>query len=150
MSFHSRQSFSASFFHVSLGLPVPRLSSICISHDAVLTAPLERSICTNQRSFLSLNEIKVLVYHNLENSTCDPLKYAMSRPVPCLLYQIHVWENPPPGVKNCPLTSPLCIHVLAYWKNIPIVELSSTFLLLLLRLSNSTSLQFGSHVGTWS
>ena len=50
---HSRQSFSNSFFHVSLGLPVPCLPSICISH-AVLTAPLERSTCLNQRSLLSL------------------------------------------------------------------------------------------------
>ena len=36
-----------------LGLPAPRLSSICISH-AVLIAPLERSTCPNQRSLLSL------------------------------------------------------------------------------------------------
>ena len=49
MSFHSRQSFSISFFHVSLGKSVPRLPSICISH-AVQTAPLERSTCQNQRS----------------------------------------------------------------------------------------------------
>ena len=53
MSFHSRQSFSVSFFHVSLGLTAPRLPSICISH-AVLTALLERSTCPNQRSLLSL------------------------------------------------------------------------------------------------
>ena len=33
--------------------PPPRLPSICISH-AVLTAPLERYICPNQRSLLSL------------------------------------------------------------------------------------------------
>ena len=30
--------------------------------------------------------------HNLENSTCDPLKYKMG--VPYSLYQ-YVWENPP-------------------------------------------------------
>ena len=53
MSFHSRQSLSVSFFHVYLGLPVPRLPSISISH-AVLIAPLERSTCPNQRSLLSL------------------------------------------------------------------------------------------------
>ena len=53
MSFHPRQSLSVSFFHISLGLPAPRLPSICISH-AVLIAPLERSTCPNQRSLLSL------------------------------------------------------------------------------------------------
>ena len=53
MSFHSRQSLSISFFQVSLGLPAPRLPSICISH-AVLIAPLELSTCPNQRSLLSL------------------------------------------------------------------------------------------------
>ena len=40
VSFHSPQSFSVSFFHVSLGLPAPGLPSICISH-AVLSAPLD-------------------------------------------------------------------------------------------------------------
>ena len=40
MSYYSRQSLSVSFFHVSLGLPTPRLPSISISHS-VLTAPLE-------------------------------------------------------------------------------------------------------------
>ena len=53
MSFHSGQPLSVSFFHVSLGLPAPRLPSICISH-AVLIAPLERSTCPNQRSLLFL------------------------------------------------------------------------------------------------
>ena len=53
VSFHSRQSFSVNFFHVCLGLPAPRLPSICISY-AVLIAPLERSTCPNQRSLLSL------------------------------------------------------------------------------------------------
>ena len=53
MSFHSRQSLSVSFFHVSLGLPAPSLPSICLSHD-VLIAPLEHSTCPNQRSVLSL------------------------------------------------------------------------------------------------
>ena len=53
MSFHSWQSFYISFFHVSLGLPAPRLPSICISH-AVLIAPLERSTFPNQRGLLSL------------------------------------------------------------------------------------------------
>ena len=48
MSFHSWQSFFISFFHVSLGLPGPRLPSIGISH-AVLTAPLERSTYPNQQ-----------------------------------------------------------------------------------------------------
>ena len=40
-------------FHVCLGLPTPRLPSICISY-AVLIAPLEHSTCPNQRSLLSL------------------------------------------------------------------------------------------------
>ena len=54
MSFHSRQSLSVSFFHVSLGLPAPTpLLPICISH-AVLIAPLERPTYPNQRSLLSL------------------------------------------------------------------------------------------------
>ena len=53
VSFHSRQSFSVSFFHVCLGLPAPRLPSICISY-AVLIAPLERATCPNQRSLRSL------------------------------------------------------------------------------------------------
>ena len=53
MSFHSWQSLSVSFFHVSLGLPAPCLPSICISH-AVLIAPLECSTCPNQQSLLSL------------------------------------------------------------------------------------------------
>ena len=51
------QSFSFSFFHISLDLPTPlpttRLPSICISH-AVLTAPLEHSTCPNQQSLFSL------------------------------------------------------------------------------------------------
>ena len=59
MGFHSRQSFSISFFHVSLGLPASRLPSICVSH-AVLIAPLECSTCPNKRSLLSQNEIEVL------------------------------------------------------------------------------------------
>ena len=49
MSFHSQQSFSVSFFHISLGLPGPLLPSTCISHT-ILTAPLEHSTCPNQRS----------------------------------------------------------------------------------------------------
>ena len=53
MSFHSRQSLSVSFFHVCLGLPAPRLPSICLSH-AVVIATLECSTCPNQRSLLSL------------------------------------------------------------------------------------------------
>ena len=53
MNFHSRQSFSVSFFHVSLGLSAPYLPLICIS-NTVLAAPLERSTCPNQRSLLSL------------------------------------------------------------------------------------------------
>ena len=53
MNFHSRQSLSVSFFHVSLGLPAPCLPSICISH-AVLIAPQERSTCPNQQSLHSL------------------------------------------------------------------------------------------------
>ena len=55
VSLHSRQSFSISFFHLSLGLPGPYLPSTCISH-AVLTAPLEHSTCPNQGSHLSLSK----------------------------------------------------------------------------------------------
>ena len=54
MSIHSWQSFSVSFFHVSLGLPAPPppppLPSIYISH-AVLTAPLERSTSQTSEAF---------------------------------------------------------------------------------------------------
>ena len=53
MSFHSCQSLSVNFFHVSLGLPAPGLPSICISH-AVLIEPLDRSTCPNQRSKMRL------------------------------------------------------------------------------------------------
>ena len=53
MSFHSRQSLSVNFFHVSLGLPAPGLPSICISH-AVLIAPQDRSTCPNQRCKMRL------------------------------------------------------------------------------------------------
>ena len=53
MSLHPRQSFSVSFFYVSVGLPPLRLPSICILH-AVLNAPLERSTCPDQQSLLSL------------------------------------------------------------------------------------------------
>ena len=49
LSFHSRQSFSVNFFHVSLGPPGPRLLSTCISHT-VLTVPQERATCPNQYS----------------------------------------------------------------------------------------------------
>ena len=67
MSFLSQQTFSVSFFHVSLGLPAPCLPSICISH-AVLTAQLERSAYPNQQSRLSQNEVKVL---KLASSSLD-------------------------------------------------------------------------------
>ena len=53
VSFHSWQSFSISFFHVSLGLPGPHPPSTYISH-AVLTAPLECSTCPNQQILLYL------------------------------------------------------------------------------------------------
>ena len=53
VSFHSRQSFYVSFFLVCLGLPAPRLPSICISY-AVLIAPLKRATCPDQQSLLSL------------------------------------------------------------------------------------------------
>ena len=69
MSFHSRQSFSVNFFHVSLGLPAPCLPSTCISH-AVLIKPLERSTCPNQRSLLIQNEVEVLKL-NLSSSLLD-------------------------------------------------------------------------------
>ena len=51
-SFHSLQSFSISCFQVILGLPGPSFPTICMS-KAVLTAPLERSMCPYQRSILS-------------------------------------------------------------------------------------------------
>ena len=55
MSFHLWQSFSVSFFHVSLGLPAHAChQSVYVSH-AVLTAPLEYSTCPfNQRYALIL------------------------------------------------------------------------------------------------
>ena len=43
VSFHSRQSFSVSFFQVFLGLPAPRLPSICISY-AVLPGRVAQSV----------------------------------------------------------------------------------------------------------
>ena len=53
VSFHSWQLLPVNFSHVILGLPGPCLPSTCISH-AILTAPLECSTCSNQRSLLSL------------------------------------------------------------------------------------------------
>ena len=50
-SFHCLLSLSVSCLQVILGLPGPRFPSTCIS-KAVLTAPLERSICPYQRSLL--------------------------------------------------------------------------------------------------
>ena len=56
MSFHSQQSLSIGFIHVSLGLhaPPPCPQSAYHKCHAVLIAPLERSTCPNQRSILSL------------------------------------------------------------------------------------------------
>ena len=48
VSFHLRQSFSANFFKVILGLPI----YLCISHDVLTTT--RALLCPNQRSFLSL------------------------------------------------------------------------------------------------
>ena len=61
LSFHSWQSFSISFFHVSWVPNHPCLPPICtcISH-AVLTAPLERSTCLNQRILLSLKSKEII------------------------------------------------------------------------------------------
>ena len=70
MSFHSRQSFSISFFHVSSCLPAPRLPLICIAH-AVLTAPLERSTCPNQQSLLSLKMRSRFLSSSFEGSSLD-------------------------------------------------------------------------------
>ena len=53
LSFHSRRSLSVSVLHVILGLPGPRFPSICIS-QTVLIAPLDHSMCPNQRSLFSL------------------------------------------------------------------------------------------------
>ena len=50
-SFHSLQSLFVSCFHVILGLPGQCFPSTCIS-KAVLTAPLEHSICPYQQSLL--------------------------------------------------------------------------------------------------
>ena len=91
MSFLSRQSLSVSFFHVSLGLPAPRLPSICISH-AVLIAQLERSTCPNQRSLLSLkmrlrssNSIFAIYWLNLTVATSSGLilQICLIRPYHC-------------------------------------------------------------------
>ena len=76
VSFHSQQSFSVSFFQVSLGLPAPRLQSICISH-AVLTAPLECSTCPNQRSLLSL-KMKLKPSISSFASTCNSLDHTVT------------------------------------------------------------------------
>ena len=43
VSFHLQQSFSVSFFHVSLGLPVPRLPSICITCCSDCTTRMPKS-----------------------------------------------------------------------------------------------------------
>ena len=53
-SFHSLRSLSVSCFQVILGLPGPCFPLTCMS-KAVLTAPLERSTCPYQRSFLSFS-----------------------------------------------------------------------------------------------
>ena len=53
LRFHSRRSLSVSVFHDILGSPDPHFQSICMS-QAVLTAPLERSTCQNQRSLFPL------------------------------------------------------------------------------------------------
>ena len=50
--FCSLQSLSVSCFHVILGLPGPRFPSTCMT-KVILTAPLERSTCSYQRSLLS-------------------------------------------------------------------------------------------------
>ena len=50
--FHSLQSLSVSCFHVILGLQGPRVPSTCMS-KAVLTAPLECSICPYHQSLLT-------------------------------------------------------------------------------------------------
>ena len=70
MSFHSWQSFSVSFFNVSLGLAGPHLPTTCISH-AVLTAPLECSTCQNQRSLLSLKMMLRSSSSNFASSLLD-------------------------------------------------------------------------------
>ena len=44
VSFHSQQSFSVSFFHVCLGLPAPRLLSICISYAVLLPGRVAQSV----------------------------------------------------------------------------------------------------------
>ena len=53
-SFHSLRSLSVSCFQVILGLPGPRFPLTCMS-KAILTAPLEHSICPYQRSLLSFS-----------------------------------------------------------------------------------------------
>ena len=52
LSWGSLQFFSVSCFHVIFGLPCPCFPSTCRS-KAVLTAPLERSTCTYQKSLSS-------------------------------------------------------------------------------------------------
>ena len=53
VSFHSRQSFSVSFFNVSLGLPTPACLQ-SVYHMLFWLHLLERSTCPNHRSPLSI------------------------------------------------------------------------------------------------
>ena len=41
--------------------------------------------------------LRTEIHHNLENSTCDPLKYTMGSPIPIILYQ-YVLTNQPFGL----------------------------------------------------
>ena len=58
LSFHSRRSFSVSVLYVILGFPGPSFPSICML-QTILIAPLNHSICPNQRSIFSQDYIEV-------------------------------------------------------------------------------------------
>ena len=117
VSFHSQQTFSVSFFHVSLGLPAPSLPSTCISH-AVLTAPLERSTCPNQGSLLSLRMRSSSSSSSFASSSLDltvatsyglilQICLIMALPLRCIIWAA-TWENLSSGVCEQHRRRPAC------------------------------------------
>ena len=76
MRFNSRelpfplQSLSVSCFHLILGLPGPHFPSTCMS-QAILIAPLERSTCPYQWSFLSFRMRSRSSMPSCESSSLD-------------------------------------------------------------------------------
>ena len=73
-----------------MGLPVPRLPSICLSH-AVLTAPLERSTCPNQRSLLAL---KMKSRSSSSSFASSSLDLTIRWPHPLAWYCKSIWSWP--------------------------------------------------------